>query len=217
MEDALASLETPKDDQELACLAEELRDTASCRIDALWPSTLADALAQEAKSEWPRASLSLRGRYEADGGCLAGPLLQYWSDKGALLARLHRDPKMISLVQGLSGRPMLPVQAAYLYYQEGGFCGLHTDRPDFEVQLMISVTGDMGPLVIRPDLASVPAWELAQVCTHEGVADGGLELRYPRFGVTVFSGTRVPHHRPPHLTTELGSVAGLNYRSARSP
>ncbi|HEX6476875.1 MAG TPA: hypothetical protein VF005_06340 [Acidimicrobiales bacterium] len=123
---------------------------------------------------------------------------------------------MISLVQGLSGRPMVPVQAAYLYYQEGGFCGLHTDRPDFEVQLMISVTGDMGPLLIRPDLASVPAWELAQACSHQRVADGGLELRYPRLGVTVFSGTQVPHHRPPHPSTELGSVAGLNYRT-RAP
>ena len=118
---------------------------------------------------------------------------------------------LLALAEGMCGQPVRPVDAAYLYYQSGSYCGLHTDRSEFNVQLRVTVLGDVGPLLIHPDLADMPVEELARRCELDGPPADGIEIRYPRTGVTMIRGTSVPHQRPVHRGARPAVVAGLNY------
>ncbi|WP_344595376.1 hypothetical protein [Actinomadura vinacea] len=137
---------------------------------------------------------------------------QYWLDRGPLLQALHHSPQLLTLAELLSGRPMAPFQAAYLYYPPGAYCGLHTDRPEFELQMLVHLRGDIGPLLLHPELASASAAEIAE---HGGArtSGGGVPLTYPEHGVTVFRGAGIPHERPLHHGPDIGVVLALNYHA----
>jgi hypothetical protein len=201
----------------VAALARQFAETSSCQVDDLWSARVAEALGREAEAEMGRATLAFANAYEAaEGGGLTGPVLYFWSPGGPLLQALVRSDCLRSLAQRITGREMTPLDAAYLYYQHGNFCELHTDRSDFEVQLMISVLGDMGPLIVHPELAGALPSDVARRCAREGAPGGGVELWYPRLGVRAFCGTEIPHRRPPHASSGQGAVANLCYRSRAS-
>jgi hypothetical protein len=202
--------------EDLGPLREELAESFTCRVDDLWSSALADELEREARDGWGSATPSFSAGYRAfDDGSLGGPIVQYWSDAGSTLTELHQSPELCSLASGLAGGPAAPVRAAYLYYRTGGFCGIHRDRAEFELQLLVHLAGPMGPLIVHPDLAPMSSVELARRCQADAHVGAGQPVRYPRLGVTAFRGSAVPHERPPHAGPELAIVVGLNYRRAR--
>jgi len=190
----------------------ELVANGASRIDDLWSIDIADELADEGTREWERATLSFTTGYRAFAdGSVGGPLLQYWSNAGPALDALHRDPGIVTLAGELMGTPMQPVQASYLYYRRGGYCGLHRDRAEFEVQLLVAVAGPVAPLTIHPELAGMKAGELVTVFEAGGTSEG-QQITFPRRGAIVLRGSAVPHARPLYTGDQLMVVAGLNYR-----
>jgi len=199
--------------QRIRGLTEELAQTESCRVDGLWPDRLRAAMAAEARARKPLARLSRRVGHTVPGRPAADSH-QYWLDNGVLLDAVLRSPRLITLADALAGRRMTPFQAAYLYYPPGAYCGLHTDRAEFEVQMMVALHGDVAPLVLHPELAAASPRELTELTAHEASPGGGVPLPYARTGVTVFRGTRIPHERPPNPDAGTGIVLALTYRSA---
>ena len=177
-------------------------------MDGLWPDRLRGDLAAEARARRPLARLSRRVGHTVPGRPPAGSH-QYWLDDGVLLDAVLRSPRLTALAEALAGRRMAPFQAAYLYYPPGAYCGLHTDRAEFEVQMMVALDGDVAPLVLHPELAGASPDELPGLAGTDGVP-----LPYARTGVTVFRGTRIPHERPPNPGSGTGIVLALTYRSA---
>jgi hypothetical protein len=199
---------------DLVARREELARGWSCELDGLWSEPVADALALEADATAASATMALSHGYQVQNGGLSGPVWYASNEGGDVLRGLLNHNTAIAVASAAAGRAMVPVGAAYLYYRPGNFCGLHTDRRDFEVQLMVSVLGDLGPLLAHPDLLEVPVEELAQRGRCGDLPTEGLELRYPRLGATVFSGVEIPHQRPHHTGPGLGAVASLCYRTA---
>ncbi|MFM9607360.1 hypothetical protein [Streptomyces niveiscabiei] len=192
-------------------LAEELAQTDSCRLDGLWPDALRRHLAAEARARAPLARLSRRVGHTVPGW--PADSRQYWLDSGPLLTAMLHTPQLLALAGQLAGSGMTPFQAAYLYYPPGAYCGLHTDRAEFGVQMMVSLHGDVAPLLLHPELASATTGDLAELA-GPALGDRGVRLAYTRTGVTIFRGTRIPHERPPQAGPATGIVLALTYRSA---
>lgn len=194
----------------LQALAVELAESSTCVVDGLWSDRVSRLLAGEAHRLAPSARLSRRVGHQLPGREASS--LQYWLDEGPLLHALHWSPQLISLARHLTGQPVIPYQAAYLYYPTGGFCGLHTDRDEFELQMLVRLDGDVGPLVVYPGLSLAlldEEGEPADRCDRPGIP-----IDYPTCGVMVLLGSTIPHERPPHPGPEVGVVLGLNYRCA---
>ena len=199
---------------ELNELSASFAATSMCRVDGLWAEGTTTALLAEALGHEADSTLAFSGGYHPEGDSgLAGPVMYRWSDGGPLLDGLQHDDTIRWLVEQVCETALTPVNAAYLYYRPGYFCGLHTDRHDFEAQLLVDLTGGIGPLMVHPELADVPVRELAEMCAASGEPSGGVPVEYPRHGVTIFDGTKLPHRRPAYVGASLGVVASMCYRS----
>jgi hypothetical protein len=114
----------------------------------------------------------------------------------------------------LSGRLVVPTSAAYLCYGSGDHVGLHLDLHKCELVLLTSVTGNLRPLQLHPELMNRTRRELVALAVETGGEPmGGVPAPSARLGATVLNGARVPHRRPRCAANEAGVVTALCYQN----
>jgi hypothetical protein len=195
--------------------ARRLRDEGLCVLNGLWSEGLDQALAHEAEAAVATATRNAREGYSLrPDGDLLGPFA-FATGSGPVLRALHRSPRIVSAVRGLSGRLLVPTSSAYLFYSGADFAGLHADLTKCELVMLATVAGSLRPLVLHPALAGTSPEQLMTLGLESGGApSGGVPLPPAERGVTVLRGKRIPHHRPACRADEVGVVMTLCYRAA---
>jgi len=180
-------------------------------LDDLWTPTVGDALAEEAgrlfptavvPSAGPRTPVAALRRTGASTPAAGGPVLE----------ELHTA--LASLVRALSGRMLVPSFAVYGYFPEEDGVVLHLDTDATDIVLLTTALGEVGPLVLHPDLEAQTPRQLGdRESDPRWDPGGGVPLSYPSLGVAALRGARIPHGRPSRPVATLSAVAALHYRS----
>ena len=187
------------------------RTSGHVALDDVWNRTVGDALAEEAgrlfsiavvPSAGPRTPVAALRRTVASTPVAAGPVLE----------QLHEA--LAGLVRALSGRMLVPSFAVYGYFPEADGVVLHLDTDATDIVLLTTALGEVGPLVLHPDLERLTPSKLGdRESDPRWDPGGGVPLSYPSLGVAALRGARIPHGRPPRPVATLSAVAALHYRS----
>jgi hypothetical protein len=131
---------------------------------------------------------------------------------GPLLLAIHRDARLLELLEHIAARRLCPSRSSYIYYTPGDYIGLHKDAAACQVTLITSITGALDPLVVHPSLIDVPPEELVEISrTHSAMPPGGTRVAVPKAGIfLMLRGSTIPHHRPAALDPR--TIAALCYR-----
>ncbi|MFF6772313.1 hypothetical protein ACFY8W_01975 [Streptomyces sp. NPDC012637] len=187
------------------------RTLGHAHLDDLWDTGFRDRLADEARERrtharvpdaGPRTPVEGRRRVRKPTPAATGPLL----------SRLHVS--MTGVARTLSGRLLVPSFSSYGYYEGDDEVLLHLDTADCDVTLLTTALGRVGPLHLRPELRGRAMAELGRL--EDDVTwdrHGGVQVDYPRLGLTALAGNTVPHNRPGRPITEPSAVAALCYRA----
>lgn len=180
-------------------------------LDDLWTGAVGDALTEEAgrlfptavvPSAGPRTPVAALRRIGAATRVAGGPVLE----------ELHGT--LASLVRALSGRMLVPSFAVYGYFPEEDGVVLHLDTDATDIVLLTTALGEVGPLILHPDLQGQTPRQLGdRESDPRWDSGGGVPLSYPSLGVTVLRGAQIPHGRPSRPVPTLSAVAALHYRS----
>ena len=131
---------------------------------------------------------------------------------GPVLEQLHEA--LAGLVRALSGRMLVPSFAVYGYFPEADGVVLHLDTDATDIVLLTTALGEVGPLVLHPDLERLTPSRLGnRESDPRWDPGGGMPLVYPSLGVATLHSLRIPHGRPPRPVATLSAVATLHYRS----
>lgn len=187
------------------------RSDGYARVDALWSTTVADRVRDEARGRWQSA--------EAPAGGPRTPLTpdqrpsrQTRVATGPWLSTLHRS--LVGFARGLSGRMLVPAFAAYGYYEDDDRVLLHVDSQGCDVTLLTAALGTFAPLHVHPELQGMTNDELGAIESDSTWdRESGVCVEYPSLGVTALRGQLLPHHRPGRPLSGLSAVAALHYRS----
>lgn len=177
-------------------------------------------LAREARQREHESAVSQSDRYGlgADGSYFSGPM-QFWaSTPGTWLTWVHRHPDLQRLARGLTGNPgLVPEDSlSYMYYSAGSFIHVHTDVPECEITLLVSVVGQVPPLVVYPRFRFRSPRELMRLANaSSGVPAGGRQVPIPADGFLAIDGRSLPHRRPDVVADETVVLATLCYRAPR--
>lgn len=177
-------------------------------------------LAREARQREHESVVSQSDRYGlgADGSYFSGPM-QFWaSTPGTWLTWVHRHPDLLRLARGLTGNPgLVPEDSlSYMYYSAGSFIHVHTDVPECEITLLVSVVGQVPPLVVYPRFRFRGPRELMRLANaSSGVPPGGRQVAIPPDGFLAIGGCSLPHRRPEVVADETIALATLCYRRPR--
>lgn len=183
------------------------------RLDGLWSSGLAEALADEAREKHPLAALpeARPGRAAAESGNRS-PARQVTLQQAPLLSALHVALTRVARV--LSARMVVPTVGTYGYYEHDDGCYLHLDTEAADVTLLINVLGSLGPLRMHPELVHCDAAQLeALEADPTWDRHSGEPISYPRTGVAAIRGRFLPHHRPKSPISGLTAVGAIHYRA----
>ena len=179
-------------------------------LDQLWSPSFAEALTDEARTRFSAAAPPTGGpRTPVEPS--RKPRMQTLVATGPRLSSLHFA--LAGLARALSGRMLVPTFAAYGYYQVDDHVLLHLDSEECELTLLTAPLGSVGPLHVHPDLRGMTLDELGNL-ENDPAWDrhSGIQVEYPRLGVTALQGRLLPHHRPGRLLTGLAAVTALCYR-----
>ena len=126
----------------------------------------------------------------------------YVARPGPLLADLHQQPALRRLVSLTTGRSLLPTRASYVGYPVGGFIDIHRDFEMCRYTVLASLSGAIEPLYIHPALVGLDRAEISKlsaITSDQGdSADiSGTPVNIDEFGLFIFSGSNLPHHRKP--------------------
>lgn len=177
-------------------------------------------LAREAWQRQHESVVSQSDRYGlgADGSYFSGPM-QFWaSTPGTWLSWVHRHPDLQRLARGLTGNPgLVPEDSlSYMYYSAGSFIHVHTDVRECEITLLLSVVGQVPPLVVYPRFRFRSPRELMRLANaSSGVPAGGRQVPIPADGFLAIDGRSLPHRRPEVVAHETVVLATLCYRAPR--
>jgi len=171
----------------------------------LTASELAD-LTDEAAGSRVEVERNERDEFSlAEGERLLGPVRNQWSTAGTRRADLHGE--LAERLAGRLGPDPVPTVSCYLYYGTGDFIDLHKDQPRCEVELLVWLAGDAGPLCLHPELAALPPEELLATA-RSGVHPPGVAVRLQDAPLLLAGGV-IPHHRPPHGGRERVALAAF--------
>jgi hypothetical protein len=186
-------------------------DTGYLRLDALWSTELADALASDALAQasqarppdtGPRTPLSSARTSLRPTPVATGPVL----------AAVHQA--LLPMARTLSGRLVVPSFAVYGYFEGNDECILHYDTDASDVTLLIMALGQVAPLRMHPELRGLTVEQLGGLeCDPTWDRQSGVSVAYSASGLTAIRGRELPHHRPKSTVTGLSAVAALHYRS----
>ena len=175
-------------------------------------------LAREARQRQHESVVSQSDGYGlgADGSYFSGPM-QFWaSTPGTWLSWMHRHPDLQRLARGLTENPDLVPEdsVSYMYYSAGSFIHMHTDVPECEITLLVSVVGQVPPLVVYPRFRFRSPRELMRLANaSSGVPAGGRQVPIPADGFVAIDGRALPHRRPEVLADGTLVLATLCYRT----
>jgi hypothetical protein len=188
------------------------RANGFARLHDLWDPGVSAALADEARAGRARAVLPAAGPRTPLDDPAPRPAKQTPVATGELLTRLHFT--LVPVVRALSGRMLVPTFAAYGYYDEDDHVLLHVDTDQCEVTILIAALGEVGPLLLHPELRGTSMQDLGALeCDPGWERASGTPLTYPCHGVAVLAGSAIPHHRPPRRLDTVSAVGALCYRS----
>jgi hypothetical protein len=169
------------------------------------PNLTAEAYAQEEQTvefHWGPYGLG------EDGSYFSGGMSFRSAPSGPWLTWLHTHPDLERLVGAVTGEPLVPsIHRSFQYYTDASFVHVHTDVTACELTLLISLIGQVPPLVAYPKMRGRNAVELMQWAdASAGIPPGGREVRIPTRGFLFLRGRDVPHRRP---EVRLGSTVAL--------
>jgi hypothetical protein len=195
-------------------------DGAGLRRDGfgrLGYSIPADALARlraEAVELKPTAERVETDAYElgADGQDFRSPVSFGIASPGEELRRVHESSELRALASELAGSAMEPTKVGYLYYGAGDRIGLHTDLPACELVLLAAFDAAAPPLVVHPELRSLPPEELAALAeSTDGSPPGGISVTLDDAALVGLIGGGLPHQTRPVAPGSEAVVATLCY------
>jgi hypothetical protein len=119
-----------------------------------------------------------------------------FSDAGEHLLGIH--DALTPCVSKIVSKSLFPTRAGYVYYEPGGFLGVHVDEDVCEYTLLANVGGPPDPLRIYPSLMKITGKQLADYVAIHGFSpqSGWLEVDEPSDGFLLINGAKLPHARP---------------------
>jgi hypothetical protein len=192
-------------------LTEQLERHRFVHLQRIFPPETTDALSSEADALKRSAREFAGHEYNLGGnGRVSSPSVHLSARPGARLRAIHEDLNLLTVLRKLTGRPLLPTRASYIFYRAGDFIGLHTDVSPCGLTLISSVLGRTEPLVLHPELQGLTPEQLYETTRQSGgQPEGGLLVDVPVGGALALLGSRVPHNRP--LAKEQNAIATLCY------
>jgi hypothetical protein len=138
-----------------------------------------------------------------DDGSISSPRRLGTVAAGPLLQTIHRDARLLELLEHITARRLSPSRSSYIYYAPGDYIGLHKDASVCRITLITSITGALDPLVVHPSLIDVPPEQLVEISrTHAAMPPGGTRVAVPKAGIfLMLRGSTIPHHRSAALDT----------------
>ncbi len=182
-------------------LGEQLRAEGwACAPACLDRELLVPNLATEAEIQEHEAVVSQWGSYGygEDESYFSGGMSFRSAPPGPWLTWLHQHPDLERLVEQVAGEPLVgSVHRSFLYYTDGSFVHAHTDVNACELTLLVSVMGQVPPLVVYPEMQGREVGELMEWAdASAGIPPGGQEVSIPTHGLLFLRGRQLPHRRP---------------------
>jgi hypothetical protein len=154
-------------------------------------------------------------------GSFASPMHCQMVDGGPALNAILRDKHILLALREATGCPRLfPTGGALVIYHRGDFQGIHTDKLQATVTVVIALTDNLTPMGFAPSLRFDPssrqphAHQIADVVAEHGIfPDLFNEFAHPYREDVIqgFAGYDIPHWRPPHEDHRVGVIATMGY------
>jgi hypothetical protein len=130
---------------------------------------------------------------------------------GPFLRTIHRDARLLDVLEHIAARRLSPTRSSYIYYAPGDYIGLHIDASVCRVTLITSLAGALSPLVVHPSLIDMSPEQLVEISrAHSAMPPGGTRVFVPKAGTfLMLRGSTIPHHRSAALDSSM--IATLCY------
>jgi hypothetical protein len=129
-----------------------------------------------------------------------------------LLGWLHFA--LLPIVRQFTGQMLVPSNAWYNFYPINDAIWLHIDVAESDLVVVSTALGEVGALHLHPTLQGADQTELDSIRTApEWDERSGVRVPYPRRGILIQRGRKLPHHRPGHELPVPSAVLALHYRS----